>query len=128
MPIVEEPVVIEKIVTETVVEEVIVEVYKSQIIEINETTLGEPAEVKEVVCVISNKRLVLLDEDVDGTSGKVLSYCFDLLTTDNKTISYFVAQSVYDNFSVADRLVVTYNVYRNSDGVEYPTVVSIKAE
>lgn len=111
-----EPQIVEKIITKEL----------SGVKTISENGLGEPTSVEEVIGVISNKRLLLIDENVEGKTGKMLTYCFDLLTPDNRSLIAFVTKSVYTEYSVGDKLTVNYMIYTNDIGVEFPIVLSLK--
>jgi hypothetical protein len=89
---------------------------------INSTALGDSSEIKEVISVISNKRILLIDEQVDAKDRKMLTYVFDVMTPDNSKMVVFVTKSVYDSFNVNDRLKVNYVTYKNDIGVEFPLV------
>ena len=77
---------------------------------------------EEVIAMISNKRIMLIDENPSGNDKKTLTYCFDVLTPDNSSLVLFVTKSVYDAYKVQDRLKVAYKVYVNDKGVQFPIV------
>lgn len=112
-----EPQVIEKIITKEI----------SSVKTISESSLSKPSDVQDVITVISNKRILLIDEDAEGTTGKMLTYCFDVLTPDNVPLIVFVTKSVYTEYSVGDKLAVTYLTYKNDLNVEFPIVLSVSA-
>lgn len=89
---------------------------------ISANALNNPSETKEVIAVISNKRVLLVDEQVDATDRKMLTYVFDVMTPDNSKMVVFVTKSVYDSYNVNDRLKVNYVTYKNDVGVEFPLV------
>lgn len=94
---------------------------------INSTALGDSSEIKEVISVISNKRILLIDEQIDAKDRKMLTYVFDVMTPDNSKMVVFVTKSVYDTFNVNDRLKVNYVTYKNDIGVEFPLVNFVSA-
>lgn len=112
-----EPEVIEKIITKEI----------SSVKTISESSLSKPSDVKDVIAVISNKRILLIDEDAEGTTGKMLTYCFDVLTPDNEPLIVFVTKSVYTEYSVGDKLAVTYLTYKNDLNIEFPIILSVSA-
>ena len=87
---------------------------------INSTALSNSSEIKEVITVISNKRILLIDEQVNANDRKMLTYVFDVMTPDNSKMVVFVTKTVYDSFNVNDRLTVNYVTYKNDIGVEFP--------
>ena len=109
--------VVEKVVTKEV----------SAVKTISENDLVNPKGSYEVIAFISNKRIMLIDENPSGSDKKTLSYCFDVLTPDNKTLVLFVTKSVYNNYNVQDKLKVNYEVFVNDIGVEFP-IVSLVSE
>ena len=80
---------------------------------------------KNVITVISDKRLLMVDEDSDSKAPKILSCCFDLLCPDNTKITFFVNKTVYDSFNIGDRLVVDYTEYVNDNGIAFPLINSV---
>lgn len=107
--------VIEKVVTKEI----------SGVQTISESSLGVPIDEKEVIVVISNKRVLLIDEDTDSTEPKMLSYCFDVLTPENDKLTLFMTQSSYTQFNVNDKLKVKYVVYKNDRDIEFPLVLNV---
>lgn len=114
---VQEPQVVEKVVTKEI----------SGVKTISEGSLSNPSEIKDVITYISNKRILLIDEDTAGTGSKMLTYCFDVITPENKSLVLFVTKSVYDNYQTGDKLSVTYLTYTNDINVEFPIVLSVKS-
>ena len=108
----------------TVIEKVITKEI-SGVQTISEGTLGVPVEEKEVIVYISNKRILLIDEDTDSAEPKMLSYCFDVLTPENDKLVLFMTQSSYTQFNVNDKLKVKYAVYKNDKGIEFPLVLNV---
>lgn len=86
-------------------------------------------EDKEYITVISNKRLVLIDENIEGENGKMLTYCFDMFGAppDSLLLSMYVSKSNYDLFEVGQKVSVTYSVYANDAGIKFPVISSIVA-
>lgn len=111
-PIVQEPQVVEKVITKEI----------SSVMTISEGDLTTLLKEEEVIVMISNKRIMLIDENPGGNDKKTLTYCFDVLTPDNSSIVLFVTKSVYDTYKVQDRLKVAYKVYVNDKGVQFPIV------
>lgn len=97
------------------------------------TTISEEAltkttlvETKDVIALLSNKRILLIDEDTKGTGSKMLTYCFDVLPAgESRSLVLFVTGSVYEQYNVGDNLRVSYKVYRNDVGVDFPIVLSV---
>lgn len=117
----ETPKPVETIVEKTITKEI------SSIKTINEGSLGVPVSQLEVITVISNKRVILLDESPDTDGKKMLTYCFDVLTPDNTSLVLFVTKTVYDGYKIEDKLKVVYDVYKNDKGVEFPIVSSVSS-
>ena len=109
--------VVEKVVTKEI----------SSVKTISENDLVNSKGSYEVIAYISNKRIMLIDENPSGSDKKTLSYCFDVLTPDNKTLVLFVTKSVYNNYNVQDKLKVNYEVFVNDIGIEFP-IVSLVSE
>lgn len=107
----------------------IVEVVKevSSVKTIDESALSEleSSDVDEVIVRIENKRLIMIDEDTDNYTGKMLSYCFDTTTPNGDKLTLFMMKSAYDNYHVGDKLNVVYQVYKNDVGSEFPVVLSV---
>jgi hypothetical protein len=117
----EEPKVIveEKIVEVEVEKEV--EVKVSEIKEIDENKLETPTRKEEIV-FLSKKRLLLLDEAPKENHSKNLAYNFILVTSDNKEIKLFVTGVVYEQFEIGDKLKIEYDLFENSNNVEFPVI------
>ena len=111
-PVVQQPQVVEKVITKEV----------SSVMTISEGDLTTLLKEEEVIAMISNKRIMLIDENPSGNDKKTLTYCFDVLTPDNSSLVLFVTKSVYDAYKVQDRLKVAYKVYVNDKGVQFPIV------
>lgn len=109
----------------TQVETKVVEREVSSVKTIKDNDLSNLKSTHDVVTVISNKRILLIDENTSGSDKKTLTYCFDVLTPDNQSLVLFVTKSVYDNYKVQDRLKVSYDVYTNDSGIEFPLVSSV---
>lgn len=107
----------------------IVEVVKevSSVKTIDESALAEleSSDVDEVIVRIENKRLIMIDEDTDNYTGKMLSYCFDTTTPNGDKLTLFMMKSAYDSYHVGDKLNVVYQVYKNDVGSEFPVVLSV---
>ena len=107
----------------------IVEVVKevSSVKTIDESALSEleSSDVDEVIVRIENKRLIMIDEDTDNFTGKMLSYCFDTTTPNGDKLTLFMMKSAYDSYHVGDKLNVVYQVYKNDVGSEFPVVLSV---
>lgn len=115
-------------VTEKVVEvEKIVEKTISAVSTINKNTLDKAIIEKEEVVVIADKRLLLLDENYGEKHGKMLSYCFDVLTSDNTKLVLFMTAKSYDSYKIGDKLLVKYEIYKNINDVSFPVVLSVSA-
>lgn len=110
--------------TTTVVEKVITKEI-SGVRTIDENALGEPIATKDVIVRIINKRVMLIDENTDSKDPKMLTYCFDVLTPDNMQLTLFVTQSVYTVYNVADMLQVSYQIYTNDNGIQFPLVLNV---
>lgn len=115
--------------SENVNNQQIVEVVKevSSVKTIDESALSEleSSDVDEVIVRIENKRLIMIDEDTDNYTGKMLSYCFDTTTPNGDKLTLFMMKSAYDNYHVGDKLNVVYQVYKNDVGSEFPVVLSV---
>ena len=92
-----------------------------------EDGLGAPISEKEVIVYIANKRILLVDENVESTNPKMLTYRFDVLTPENESLILFVTNSVYTQYNVNDKLMVKYQVYQNDSGIKFPLVLSVSA-
>ena len=112
-----EPTVVEKIITKEI----------SGVKTISEGSLGMPISEKEVIVYISNKRILLVDENTESTNPKMLTYCFDVLTPENESLILFVTNSVYTQYNVNDKLMVKYQMYQNDNGIKFPLVLSVSA-
>lgn len=88
------------------------------------SSLGQPYATNTEVMLVSDKTLVLLDSAYGTNQGKQLSYAVDLLYTGG-TLRLFLSQSAYNALSVGDKLKVSYAVYRNSAGVQFPVIQSV---
>ena len=122
----QEPVQQQPIVQETIVEKVVTKEI-SGVKTILEDGLGAPISEKEVIVYIANKRILLVDENVESTNPKMLTYCFDVLTPENESLILFVTNSVYTQYNVNDKLMVKYQVYQNDSGIKFPLVLSVSA-
>lgn len=115
-PVTQQPIqqtqVVEKVVTKEV----------SAVKTISESDLVNSKGSYEVIAFISNKRILLIDENPSGKDKKTLSYCFDVLTPENDSLVLFVTKSVYASYKVQDKLKVNYEVFTNDIGVEFPIV------
>lgn len=89
---------------------------------IDQNSLGVANEKQEIV-VVANKKLLLIDGQVGGSGEKQLQYVADVLTTNSDKLSLFLNESAYNSISVGSKLLVTYKVYTNDVGVEFPVVV-----
>lgn len=89
---------------------------------IDQNSLGVANEKQEIV-VVANKKLLLMDSQVGGSGEKQLQYVADVLTTNSDKLSLFLNESAYNSISVGSKLLVTYKVYTNDVGVEFPVVV-----
>lgn len=123
-PVVEQPSVVEQSPTVDVVEKVITKEV-SGVMTIDETGLGEPISTKEVIVHITNKRIMMIDEDTDSTEPKMLTYCFDVLTPENMKLTLFVTNVVYTQYNVGDMLKVNYQIYQNDKGIQFPLVLNV---
>lgn len=89
---------------------------------IDQNSLGVASEKQEIV-VVANKKLLLIDGQVGGTGEKQLQYVADVLTTNSDKLSLFLNESAYNSISVGSKLLVTYKVYTNDAGIDFPVVV-----
>lgn len=110
--------------TTTVVEKVVTKEV-SGVMTIDENSLGTPIATKDVIVRIINKRVMMIDEDTDSKNPKMLTYCFDVLTPDNMQLTLFVTYSVYTLYNVADMLQVSYQIYTNDNGIQFPLVLNV---
>lgn len=94
--------------------------------EVDLTQLGNPIKEETEVVIISKKRVILLDSSPSSTTNKQLAYSLDLITGKNTQLNHFVSSTTYDAFNVGDKLKLTYNVYVNDNGVEFPTIMSVE--
>lgn len=115
----DEPKIIEKTIEKTVERTI------SGVSTINKNTLGDVYLEKEEVVVIADKRLILIDESYGEKSGKMLSYCFDVLTTDNTKLILFMTAKAYDSYKIGDKLMVRYDIYKNVNDIKFPVVLSV---
>lgn len=99
---------------------------KSSLTEVDLTQLGNPVKEETEVVIISKKRVILLDSSPNSSSNKQLAYSLDLITGSNNQLNHFVSANTYEAFNVGDKLKLTYNVYRNVNGVEFPTIKSVE--
>lgn len=99
----------------------------SAVLSFTEEELGAPSKEREEIVVISAKRVLLVDEQYGTSQGKMLTYCFDVLTPDNKKLILFVTDVVYDSFNIGDKLKVVYKVFINDAGAEFPIVSSVSS-
>ena len=127
-PVVDTPPVVETPPVEntTVVEKVITKEI-SAVMTLDESQLGEPVASKEAIARIVNKRIMMVDEQTDSTSPKMLTYCFDVMTPDNMQLTLFVTNSVYTVYNLGDMLQVNYNIYTNDKGIQFPLVLNVLA-
>lgn len=94
-----------------------------------EKELGEPIITNAEVMVVTNRKVTLLDYNAGTgtTDGKQLSYSLTLLSADNsRTLTAFMNASAFSGIAVGERLTVTYHIYKNANGVEFPLIVSIE--
>ncbi len=110
--------------TTTVVEKIVTKEI-SGVMTIDENSLGTPIATKDVIVRIINKRIMMIDEDTDSRNPKMLTYCFDVLTPDNMQLTLFVTQSVYTVYNIADMLQVSYQIYTNDNGIQFPLVLNV---
>lgn len=94
--------------------------------EVDLTQLGDPIKQDNEVVIISKKRVILLDSSPNSVTGKQLAYSLDLITGNNTQLNHFVSSTTYDAFNVGDKLKLTYNIYVNANGVEFPTIMSVE--
>lgn len=99
---------------------------KTSLSEVDLTQLGSPVKQDTEVVIISKKRVILLDSTPNSTTGKQLAYSLDLITGENTQLNHFVSATTYEAFNVGDKLKLTYNVYVNANGVEFPTIMSVE--
>lgn len=134
-PVVQQPIeqpqqVVQQPVVETTPQQVQNEpqqvVTKSSLTEVDLTQLGNPVKEETEVVIISKKRVILLDSSPNSSSNKQLAYSLDLITGSNNQLNHFVSANTYEAFNVGDKLKLTYNVYRNVNGVEFPTIKSVE--
>lgn len=119
-PVVEQtPEVVEKVVEKVVTKEV------SGVMTIDESGLGEPVATKEVIVHITNKRIMMIDENTDSSEPKMLTYCFDVLTPESMKLTLFVTNVVYTQYNVGDMLKVNYQIYQNDKGIQFPLVLNV---
>lgn len=123
-PVVEQPPVVEQSPTVDVVEKVITKEV-SGVMTIDETGLGEPISTKEVIVHITNKRIMMIDENTDSSEPKMLTYCFDVLTPESMKLTLFVTNVVYTQYNVGDMLKVNYQIYQNDKGIQFPLVLNV---
>ena len=97
----------------------------SGVMTIDENSLGTPIATKEVIVHITNKRIMMIDEDTDSKEPKMLTYCFDVLTPENMKLTLFVTNSVYTLYNVGDMLKVNYVIYTNDNGIQFPLVLNV---
>lgn len=109
------PQVVEKIITKEI----------SAVKAISESSLVKyPQQSYEEVAKITGKRLLLIDESVESQNSKMLTYCFDLSVGSRNMIA-FVTKSVYSKYNIDDNLNISYIVYTNDIGIEFPIVLSL---
>lgn len=98
----------------------------SNVIEIDEGTMGEPNNKFEILVRIAKKSILLLDRNPSGTDNKMLTYCFETFGPNGENLTVFITKSVYESYNVNDTLLVEYEVYRNANNIDFPIVVSVK--
>lgn len=94
--------------------------------EVDISQLGNPVRTDSEIVVISKKRVILLDANPNSVEGKQLAYSLELITSNNKHLNHFVPATTFNAFNVGDRLKLTYNIYRNKNGVEFTTIISVE--
>lgn len=94
--------------------------------EVDISQLGNPVSTDSEIVVISKKRVILLDANPNSVEGKQLAYSLELITSNNKHLNHFVPAITFNAFNVGDRLKLTYNIYRNKNGVEFTTIISVE--
>lgn len=98
----------------------------TSLLEVDLTQLGSPVKQETEVVIISKKRVILLDSSPNSLEGKQLVYSLDLITGNNTQLNHFVSATTYEAFNVGDKLKLTYNVYENINGVQFPTISSVE--
>ena len=97
---------------------------------IDESSLGAPLEKQEIV-LVSNKKLLLCNySNASGEqvlSNNQLYYVVDVITNSNDKMSLFLNESAYNLISIGSKLNITYKVYSNDAGLEFPVLVDAKA-
>ena len=99
---------------------------QNSLTEVNLSQLGEPIKEETEVVIISKKRVILLDSTPNSNGTKQLAYSLDLIAGNNNQLNHFVSAITYDAFNVGDKLKLTYNVYKNVNGVEFITIKSVE--
>lgn len=90
----------------------------SSMARIDADRLGNPFRNETEVMVVSSKDLVAFEKENDGQ----LVYLVTLLG--KKKITLFLSSVGYKNLEVGDKVKVSYEVYKNSAGVEFPLLIS----
>lgn len=95
--------------------------------EVDITQLGESTNEETEVVLISKKAVILLDANPNSNDGKQLAYSLELITGSNAKLQHYVSATVYEAFAVGDKLKLTYNVYKNTNGVVFNTIKSVES-
>lgn len=93
------------------------------IFEVSEDVIANPTDVINEIMLVSSKKVMLLDLDVNSNANKQMVYVVDMLSADGKKVSLYVNGVVYDDLKVGDTLNIHYNKYVNKNGVEIPLVL-----
>lgn len=95
----------------------------TSIFEVAEDIVSNPTEVLNEIMLVSSKKVLLLDLDVNSNTNKQMVYVIDMLSADGKKVSLYVNGVVYEDIKVGDTLNIHYNKYVNKNGVEIPLVL-----
>ncbi len=97
---------------------------KTAITVLNEGDLGKPSQDIMAPMVVIAKNVVLLDQDQTQSTGKQLVYMLNLTGGSTLKLSLYVNGTAYNGLEIGDKLNITYKVYKNKEGVQFPIVVS----
>lgn len=95
----------------------------TSVFEVSEDIVANPTDVLNEIMLVSSKKVMLLDLDVNSNENKQMVYVIDMLSADGKKVSLYVNGVVYDDLKVGDTLNIHYNKYVNKNGVEIPLVL-----
>ncbi|MNV37154.1 hypothetical protein D3C71_1286630 [compost metagenome] len=99
--------------------------------EVDENSLGDPANTVKEVMVVAKKKVVLMDSNAFNVGedynkeGKQLYYVVDVGALSGTTkLSLYLNYSAYSSLNIGDKLSVTYKLYKNKSQIEFPLVIS----